>query len=287
VFQISHALGDGTRTAALAAYLFGREAQPEPIAVGQGGRRIRRILEARRAQQQLARDTEAGSVPAAQGAVPPLSINNKPVGTRILRTIERSADQLPGPTVLVGALVGISDALSGYLRDRGEDVSQLSTSVPMAKPGTPYANNHFAAPSIGLYPDSANKGERLRRIVGDLMAWRRRSEHPAYAANDLAFDAIPASLRHLGIWRVKPDKPSLTVESNTTVSSVDRGPADLSFGGCPVTLTASYPSLLPRMGLAHGVHRIGDTVAISVHSTDAIIADIDEYVDRLNTALRP
>jgi hypothetical protein len=286
VLQISHALGDGTRTAALAGYLFGREAGPEPVAERPRGSRVRRILESRRAHDQLALDTDSGAVPAAKSGARPLSTNNKPVGARVLRTRVCRPDELPGPTVLVGALVAISEALSGYLNERGEDTSELIAEVPTAKPGVRYANNHFAAPSIGLYPDASSRSERLRGIVGDLMAWRRRSEHPAFAADDLAFDAIPAVLRHLGIWRVNPDRPSPTVQSNTAVSSVDRGAADLSFGGCPVILTSSYPSLLPQMALAHGVHKIGDTVAISVHTTDAVITDVDEYFDRIDSALR-
>jgi hypothetical protein len=68
------------------------------------------------------------------------------------------------------------------------------------------------------------------------------------------------------------------------VSSVNRGPADLSFGGRPVALTAGYPALSPMMSLTHGVHGIGGNVAISVHA-DASNVDVDEYLGRLRTAL--
>ena len=57
----------------------------------------------------------------------------------------------------------------------------------------------------------------------------------------------------------------------------------LSFGGCPALFTAGYPGLLPICNLAHGVHLLGDTVAVSVHATPA--TDVDEYVDRLAAAL--
>ena len=76
------------------------------------------------------------------------------------------------------------------------------------------------------------------------------------------------------------------VIGNTVVSSVNRGAADLSFGGAPVVLTAGYPALSPMMGLTHGVHGIGDTVAISVHAAESAIGDVDAYVDRLDAALR-
>jgi len=43
--------------------------------------------------------------------------------------------------------------------------------------------------------------------------------------------------------------------------------------------------LSPMMGLTHGVHGIGDTVAVSVHAAESAIGDVDEYVARLNAAL--
>ena len=68
------------------------------------------------------------------------------------------------------------------------------------------------------------------------------------------------------------------------VSSVNRGPADLTFGGHRVLFTAGYPALSPMMGLTHGVHGIGDTVAISVHA-DPSAVDVQDYVGRLARAL--
>jgi hypothetical protein len=285
VLQITHALGDGTRTADLAGVLFGRDEPPAPVVPRRVGNRVQAVLAARRAAQQLASDTEAGSVPPAKPPVPALSTNNRPTGRRILRTIAHHPDELPGPTVLVGALVAVSEALSGYLRERGEDVSLLAAEVPAAKSGERRARNHITAEAVGLYPAAASRAERLRLIVGDLMDLRRRSQHPAFAAADLAFDAIPAPLRRLGVWRLDENQEFTTVQGNTVVSVVDRGAADLSFGGCPVLLTSSYPSLMPMLGLAHGVHRIGDSVAISVHTTDAVMPDVDEYIQRLEAAI--
>jgi hypothetical protein len=51
-----------------------------------------------------------------------------------------------------------------------------------------------------------------------------------------------------------------------------------------VVLTAGFPALSPMMGLTHGVHGIGDTVAISVHA-DSGAVDVDGYCDRLADAL--
>jgi hypothetical protein len=59
----------------------------------------------------------------------------------------------------------------------------------------------------------------------------------------------------------------------------------LRFGDTPVLLTAGYPALSPAMGLTHGVHGIGDTVAISVHAAESAVGDIDDYLRRLDAEL--
>ena len=74
------------------------------------------------------------------------------------------------------------------------------------------------------------------------------------------------------------------MSGHTVVSSVTRGPADLAFGGHRVSFTAGYPALSPVMGLTHGVHGIGDTLAISVHA-DPTAVEIEDYLDRLRAAL--
>ncbi|CNI51848.1 Uncharacterised protein [Mycobacterium tuberculosis] len=88
-----------------------------------------------------------------------------------------------------------------------------------------------------------------------------------------------------GVALFDPEARPAQVAGNTVVSSVNRGAAGLRFGDAPVVLTAGYPALSPLMGLTHGVHGIGDTVAISVHATEAAVADIDGYVQRLDAAL--
>jgi hypothetical protein len=104
-------------------------------------------------------------------------------------------------------------------------------------------------------------------------------------AESRAFAAVPAPLLRWGVAQLDPTLRSPTATGNTVVSSVNRGPADLSFGEAPVVITAGYPALSPMMGLTHGVHGIGDTVAVSVHAAESAIRDVDEYVTRLDAAL--
>jgi hypothetical protein len=280
---MGHALGDGIRSAALAGVLFGRTATIPAVTPWPRRGLLRRSVRAARAHRQLEHDTAAGLLPPPSEPKPVLSTNNRPAGTRLLRTLVRRRAELRGPTVTVAVLAGISVALSGHLCARGEDASMLGAEVPMAKPGVPHAHNHFRNVGVGLYPAAA---DRARRIAADLESQRRRGEHPAFAVSDRAVAAVPAPLLRWGIKQFDVDVRSNVATGNTVVSSVNRGAADLRFGGCPVILTAGYPALSPMMGLTHGVHGIGETVAISVHTAESVMPDVDEYVDRLDAALR-
>src|SRR5262249_11931076 len=138
----------------------------------------------------------------------------------------RRRSQLAGPTITVGVLAAVSAALSGLLG--GADDS-LGAEVPMAKPGVPQANNHFGNVVVGLYPQ-LGLDARVERIATDLANGRRRFAHPATGSADRAFAAVPAALLRWGVSQLDPDVRPAQVLGNTVVSSVNRGPADLSFG---------------------------------------------------------
>jgi hypothetical protein len=280
VMQVAHALADGVRASALAAWLFGRKT-PVPDVVASSGFLPWRAVDAARTHRKLVRDTRAGLLRPSAGSRPPLSTNARPAGARTMHTLARHRSQLRGPTVTVAALAAVSGALSGYL---GDAAASLVAEVPMAKPGVPQAHNHFFNVTVGLYPD-LSRPARLERIAADLADARRRSRHPAARAADQAFAAVPAPLLRWGIGHFDPDVRPSQVSGNTVLSSVFRGPDDLRFGDAPVLLTAGYPALSPAMGLTHGVHGIGDTIAISVHAAESAIGDIDEYLARLDAEL--
>jgi WS/DGAT C-terminal domain len=281
VMQVAHALGDGARASAMAAWLFGRPAPVPEVKPPHAGFLPWRAVDAARTHRKLARDTRAGLVAPGAGSRPPLSTNNRPEGARSMRTLVRNRSQLPGPTVTVGVLAAVSTALSALL---GDAADSLGAEVPMAKPGVPQAHNHFGNVVVGLYPD-LGLDVRIERIATHLVNGRRRFEHPATRSADRAFAAVPAALLRWGISQFDADTRPAQVAGNTVVSSVNRGAADLSFGGAPVVLTAGYPALSPAMGLTHGVHGIGDTVAISVHAAASAVPDIDAYLVLLDAAL--
>lgn len=281
VVQVSHSLGDGNRSAALAGSLFGRR-KPIPGVIPDRGSFPRRAFDAARAYRAMARDMESGLLERAPAPRPALSVNNRSAATPLLRTLVLDRLRLR-PTVTVAALCAIAEALGGYLCDRGENASLLAAEVPMAGLPTTKARNNFRNVSIGLYPELA-PGERAARIAGELYAQRRRGEHAAAVASAAAFAAVPAPLLRWGVGRFDPHVRSATVSGHTVVSSVNRGPADLTFGGHPVTLTAGFPALSPMQSLTHGVHGIGDVVALSVHADPGVV-DVDDYLARLSRSL--
>lgn len=283
VLQVAHSLGDGTRAAALAGLLFGRPGQIAPVAPDRGSF-VLCAAAASRAHKQLVRDIESGRVPPATEPRRALSINRQRSGRSVVRTFRLNRGSLPEPTVTIGAMVAISEALGGYLNARGEKLSSLCAEVPMRIASKLNAHNNFRNVSVGLHA-TVRRAERAQRIVDELAMHRRRGEHPAMAASREAFAATPAPLLRWGVRLFDPTLRSEVVAGNTVVSSVNRGAADLSFGGCPVVLTSGYPALSPMQSLTHGIHGIGDAIAVSVHADPANI-DVDEYLKRLLGAFR-
>lgn len=281
VLQMPHALADGARGSAMASWLFGRGVPVPEVRRPRSGCFGWRAVQAARAHRALVRDTRAGLLAAGVGSRPPVATNTRPQGARSVRTLVRHRAQLPGPTVTVGALAAVSTALTGLLHDAPPS---LGAEVPMVKPGAPQANNHFGNAVVGLYPGLAPNA-RMQRIRTDLINARRRFEHPATRSAGRAFAAVPAPLLRWGISQFDADARPTEVLGNTVLSSVNRGPADLRFGDARVVLTAGYPALSPAMGLTHGVHGIGETIAISVHAAESAVSDIDAYVELLAAAL--
>ncbi|MGV0806075.1 DUF1298 domain-containing protein [Mycolicibacterium setense] len=286
VLQMSHALADGTRASALAAWLLGRPGEIAPVSSQRlhAARLPWRAVAAARTHRQLVRDTVSGAVPPPAPSRPVLHSNAAPSGQRWVRTIVRHRAQIPGPTVTVAVLAAISSALGEHLRELGDDTTALGAEVPMANPGVRQAHNHFGNVGIGLYPELAGT-DRIARIVADFADRRRRAAHPAKLASSRAFAATPAPLLRWGIEQFDPTVRAPMVTGNTVVSSVNRGGTDLRLGAAHVVLTAGYPSLSLMMGLTHGVHGIGDTVAVSVHAAQSAVGDIDAYLARLDAAL--
>ncbi|MGI9125273.1 MAG: DUF1298 domain-containing protein, partial [Mycobacterium sp.] len=114
VVQISHALGDGTRSAVLAGALLGRAGPVAATTAPDRGFLPWRAVVAARAHRRLLADVEAGLVSPPAQSRPALSVNAHRGAPPVRRTMVLPRARLPGPTVTVGALVAVADALGGY-----------------------------------------------------------------------------------------------------------------------------------------------------------------------------
>ncbi|MFC4376724.1 wax ester/triacylglycerol synthase domain-containing protein [Nocardia halotolerans] len=329
VVQLSHALADGTRAAALARSLFAPEevvhnhpAGPvdnftrnpsdpaknplrpvdycaqicgwftDPRVIGalrfprQLVRTVRRGRLAHAAQRELLRRGDAGEIPPAATGFDPCALNPAaPVRTfdhrvRML-VLDVGALRVPGHTVTVVALTAISRALATYLAERGQLPRHLGTAVPMALPAPGTARNNYRGLSIDLHIEEPDLRIRADRIAEELAIRRERALNPLLAAQDRVGETVPALFTVRDVERADLDTVPPAVDGNTVVSSVYRGAADLSFAGAPVRFTGGFPALGTVMHLTHGVHGIGETVALSVHSDLAVIADPDRYLELL------
>ncbi|MBH0779083.1 condensation/DUF1298 domains-containing protein [Nocardia bovistercoris] len=308
--QISHALVDGKRSSAIARTLFApgdgdrSDGQHEtdawsrwysvtdatvgllryPFRVAQT---VVRGVGAFRAQRALAKATAAGSVPEPGPGFPPTILNRAEtpeVSGHLIRTIvlDTQALRVEGRTITVLVLTAVSMALAEYLDSRGESVDRLGAQVPVAVPLTS-ARNGYRSTGVDLHIDEPDLSRRADRIAADLTARRTRAAHPLLGAQDRVTAVTPARTLRNDIDRHILDTPD-SITGHTVVSSVDRGPADLEFGG-PVLFTGGFPAIGSVMRLTHGVYGLGDTVTVCVHADPGVLPDLDGYVDMLRAAL--
>ncbi|MEV6257477.1 wax ester/triacylglycerol synthase domain-containing protein [Nocardia sp. NPDC051911] len=249
-----------------------------------------RGYQALRAQRRLAELTESGEVPPPAAGFPPSVLNrSSPQGisrheARML--VFPSADlRVPGRTVTVVVLTAVSLALARYLAEVGEPVERLGAQVPMALPEAGRARNNYRGLGVDLFIDEPDLRLRADKIAAALADRRVRAQHPLLSAQGRVTAAMPAPLLRRDVDRYPLDAVPDSIAGHTVVSSVDRGPADLSFGGGAVRFTAGFPALGSVMHLTHGVHGLGDTVTISLHADPAVLPDLDAYAAHLRAAL--
>ncbi|GAB3211174.1 wax ester/triacylglycerol synthase domain-containing protein [Nocardia tengchongensis] len=322
VLQLSHALADGRRAAAIARALFGTSelpAAPTPtpsapfpvrflparlraaatgalaatralpgIPIGMA-HTVVRGLSAAKAQRRLAELTAAGELPPPAPDTDPILLNGTggpPVAHAVRMLVcDKNRLHAPGHSVTVVALTALSLALERYLRDRGAAITDLRAQVPMAVALTGAGRNGYRDLSVDLAVSAPAPRTRADRIAAELTARRTRAAHPLQQARDDVTAVLPAPILHRDVTHAQIDVLPERVSGHTVLSSVDRGPADLEFGGGAVRFTAGFPALGAVMHLTHGLHGLGDTVTLSVHADPAVIPDPDHYLELLESAL--
>ncbi|MFE3542271.1 wax ester/triacylglycerol synthase domain-containing protein [Nocardia sp. NPDC059177] len=242
------------------------------------------------AQRELADRTAAGEVPAAATGFAPALINpSTPIDRAAhrvhLHVVDAGSLRIPGHTVTVVALTVISSALSDYLAERGEHRARLGTALPMAIPADGSARNNYRGLSIDLHIDEPDLSTRATLIAAELAVRRERAMNPLLAVQDRVGETVPAMFAAQDVARADLDNVPPALDGNTVVSSVNRGAADLAFAGAPVLFTGGFPALGTVMHLTHGVHGIGETITLSVHSDANAVPDPDRYLDLLTASL--
>lgn len=257
----------------------------------QFARTVIRGYEAFRAQQELAESTTAGRLPGPGPGFTPSLVNRNDSTARPahqVRMIVCDAERLriPGHTVTVVALTAVSIALDRYLTARGARVDRLGAQVPMALSDNRIAaRNNYRSLGVDLFIDEPHPGVRANKIAAALAERCTRARHPLLTAQDRVTAVTPAPLLRRDIERHPLDTVPDSIAGHTVVSSVHRGPADLTFSGAPVRFTGGFPAIGSVMHLTHGVHGLGDTVTVSIHADTAALPDIDTYTDLLRAAL--
>lgn len=321
VLQMSHALVDGRRATAVARELFGGEDEfgsstsvpghadpagalsahpwPDRLAAAVGAlllpvgvaRTIYHGFRSHRAREQLAALTEAGRVPPPGPGFAPTAVNDPsapPVSAHAVDMLVFDSDDLrvPGCTVTVVVLTAMSIALPTYLGARGRPVTGLGAQVPMALPdgGKGAARNNYRNLSIDLCLDEPDLPARADKIATALRARSERARHPLLAAQDRVTAVTPALFLRRDAEGWPLDTVPDAIAGNTVVSSVNRGPADLDFGG-PARFSAGFPAVGSVMRLTHGVHGLGETVTVSLHADPAVVPDLEVYAGYLRDAL--
>lgn len=251
-------------------------------------RTLGRGVRAHRAQRELARLTAEGRLPGPAPGYPPGPLNGpEQVTGHTVRMIVCPVEdfRVSGHSITVVALTAVSLAVERYLVSRGESVRRLGAQVPMALPESAGVRNNYRSLEVNLCAGESDPCRRAAAIAEVLAARRSRAVHPLLAAQDAVTAAVPALVHRRDVQRLPIEAIPGTVAGHTVLSSVDRGPADLTFGGAPVRFTAGFPALGSVMHLTHGLHGLGGTVTFSVHADPAAVPDIDVYTERLRSAL--
>lgn len=324
VLQICHALGDGRRTAAIGRRVFGPDGPhgPGPVlptswAASIPVRLLRPALAARGAALlplsltgmvvrgmrafRLSRSTP----PRPESGVPATALNRPVAGTPKLGVLVLHRDQLPaGHTVTVGVLAALAEVLAEVLsavvagalpaapsEENAVGGQRIAVELTVARTGRSAARNNFRNAGIDLHPQIVDPHARMSAIAAEIAAAQARAENRLELAERAASAATPSFLTRWGIKQFDATIAPATVTGVSVVSSVNRGPADLTLGAGKVLFTTGFPALSPAQGLTHGIHGIGDHVAISVTAAPGVldvidgVRDVDDYLARIARAV--
>jgi diacylglycerol O-acyltransferase / wax synthase len=201
-----------------------------------------------------------------------------------LHRIRRMKAVIPDATVNDVMLTVVSIALTRYLAENGEPSASLAATIPMdlrsAAGGA--AANQVSTVAVDLHADIADPLARLSAVNASAdaaKAWARElaaSDHPRPMEI-----APPAALKLLRVLSGLGTHSSGTVGSNTVISNVPLGEADLEFLGAGVLAAFSPMPVGDGVGLIHHVCSLGTVVMLSVSAECSMMVDSERYADLL------
>ncbi|WP_448221616.1 WS/DGAT domain-containing protein [Gordonia iterans] len=188
---------------------------------------------------------------------------------------------------------GSPDRSRGSLRWLSErspstELRSHESKPPTKKRSVSQPRNDFHNVTIRLRPN-LERPERVAAVaveIADARAGDRRSGLAAWAQRRAA-EITPPVLRALAARLSATGEAPSYVAGATVVSSVNRGPADLTLDGGEVLFTAGFPALSAAHAMTIGLHGLGSTVTISVTSDPDAVPDAATVIGLLTKAISP
>ncbi|WP_234353761.1 WS/DGAT domain-containing protein [Gordonia iterans] len=173
-------------------------------------------------------------------------------------------------------------------RSPSTELRSHESKPPTKKRSVSQPRNDFHNVTIRLRAD-LEFPERVAAVaaeIADARAGDRRSGLAAWAQRRAA-EITPPVLRALAARLSATGEAPSYVAGATVVSSVNRGPADLTLDGGEVLFTAGFPALSAAHAMTIGLHGLGSTVTISVTSDPDAVPDAASVIDLLTKAISP
>ncbi|QCQ93881.1 DUF1298 domain-containing protein [Rhodococcus sp. SGAir0479] len=230
---------------------------------------------------------------APKPASPHTRLNGRADGGRAHRFLPFTVPELKitakalGPYTINDLWIAmVAGALRAYLLEKEElPASSLAAHVPLSLRGDgPPVGNLVANMVVDLRTDLDDPRARLAAIADTVR--RERVLLGRVGRRQMAvLDAVPApALRRL-VRRADARRAAASADAprhtNTVVSNVPRGAADLEFLGLPVRTTMSLLEVFDGRGLSHVAASIGDEMTLTVTCDTGMMPDVDHYVDLL------
>ena len=233
-------------------------------------------------------DREDTASPAAE-ATTPTRFSRFPGDDRTMRTfrLDRSAMQVSGLSVTAVGLAAVSSAMQTYLTENGEacpeNLSSIAT-VALGEAAHAMGVNRIGAAVVDLHPELEPIEARGHSIQSSLRTAQAGATSERALANLQYANSMPFILYRSFVLPGILNAQNFPPPANTLMTSIRCDVSPLSLCGRGLAFSGMLQALAPNIALAHSIVGVGDSIGVSVLSSNAVLPDIDRYVDLLRTA---